>query len=109
MSDKSDIKCYNCNKYGHYASECRSRRVKERANFTEDKRGEEGTLLLAFKDKDEGQENKYNVNTGASNHMCGERRMFVELNEIVIGNVSFGDESKISVESKGKTLIRLKN
>ena len=108
-SDKSHIKCYNCNKYGHYASECRSRRVEERANFVEDKGGEEGTLLLACKDKDECQENKWYLDTGASNHMCGERRMFVELNQMVKGNVSFGDESKIPVEGKGKILIRLKN
>ncbi|XP_060969925.1 uncharacterized protein LOC133037119 [Cannabis sativa] len=52
-SDKSHIMCYNCNKYGHYASKCRSRRVEERANFVKvDKGGEERTLLLAYKDKD---------------------------------------------------------
>ncbi|XP_062119204.1 uncharacterized protein LOC133832949 [Humulus lupulus] len=53
-NDKSHIKCYNCNKFGHYASECRSRKVEEKVNFIEDKGGEEGALLLAFKDKDEG-------------------------------------------------------
>ncbi|XP_062114492.1 uncharacterized protein LOC133825587 [Humulus lupulus] len=57
-NDKSHIKCYNCNKFGHYASECRSRKVEENVNFVEDKDGEEGTLLLSCKDKDEGQENR---------------------------------------------------
>lgn len=35
--------------------------------------------------------------------------MFVELNESMINNVSFSDESKIPVKSKGKIMIQLKN
>ncbi|XP_062103261.1 uncharacterized protein LOC133814295 [Humulus lupulus] len=106
-NDKFHIKCYNCNKFG--ASKCRSRKVEEKVNFVEDKGLEEGTLLLACKDKDEGQENRWYLDTGASNHMCGQRRMFVELNKAVKGNVSFGDESKILVDGQGKILICLKN
>ncbi|XP_050896451.1 uncharacterized protein LOC127103227 [Lathyrus oleraceus] len=39
--DKSQIKCFNCNKIGHYASKCRfSKKVVEKANFVEEKGGE---------------------------------------------------------------------
>ncbi|XP_074356233.1 uncharacterized protein LOC141695929 [Apium graveolens] len=50
--DKSNIKCYNCQKFGHYASECRTLRnqVEEKANLVEDK-GNEPTLLLVQKEK----------------------------------------------------------
>ena len=66
-------------------------------------------LLLAYKDSNKGQENTWYLDTGASNHMCGRRSLFVELNESVSGNVSFGDDTKISVKVKCNILIRAKD
>ncbi|XP_058751460.1 uncharacterized protein LOC131624520 [Vicia villosa] len=71
--EKSQIKCFNCNKVGHYASECRfSKKVEEKANFVEEKVGEEETLLLACQNQVEEKRNKWYLETGASNHMCGD-------------------------------------
>ncbi|CAJ2639360.1 unnamed protein product [Trifolium pratense] len=110
--DKSRVKCYNCEKFGHYAFECRApgnHRVEEKANYVEEINQEDGTLLLAHKDNERGGDNQWYLDSGASNHMCGRRSMFVELDESVNGNVAFGDESKVAVKGKGNVLIRLKN
>ncbi|XP_047953734.1 uncharacterized protein LOC125199931 [Salvia hispanica] len=109
--DKSSIECYNCHRYGHYASECRDTKskVEEKANYVENTNEENGCVLLAYKGDAGRKDDMWYLDTGASNHMCGNRSMFVELDESVSGNVSFGDESKIPVKGKGKILIRLKN
>ncbi|GMP43110.1 hypothetical protein CsSME_00012606 [Camellia sinensis var. sinensis] len=41
--------------------------------------------------------------------MCGKRELFVELDETVQAQVSFGDSSKTPVKERGNILIKLKN
>ncbi|XP_047155511.1 uncharacterized protein LOC124826663 [Vigna umbellata] len=110
--DKSRIKCYNCDKFEHYASEYRApnkNKIEEKANYAEERCQEDGTLLMAYKGEDKGGDNQWYLDSGAINHMCGKRSMFVELDESVKGNVAFEDESKAAVKGKGNVLIRLKN
>ena len=66
-------------------------------------------MLLAQNDNTINSNNAWYLDTSASNRTCGKRSIFVELNETVSGNVSFGDDSKIPVKGGGNILIRLKN
>ncbi|KAK6134376.1 hypothetical protein DH2020_031883 [Rehmannia glutinosa] len=52
--EKSQTKCYNCQKFGHYASECRApkTKVEEKAHYVENKNEEDVNLLLAYKGGD---------------------------------------------------------
>ena len=78
-------------------------------NYAAQKSEEYRTLLLARKADNGGQENTWYLDTGASNYMSEERSMFVELNDSVCGNISFGDDSKIPVKGKSNMLIRLRD
>ncbi|KAE8728448.1 hypothetical protein F3Y22_tig00004355pilonHSYRG00008 [Hibiscus syriacus] len=84
--------------------ECRApnNKIEEKANYVEEKTDGKETLLLARKETDGGQANSWYLDSGASNHMCGRKDMFVELYESVSGNVSFGDDSTIAVKGRGQ-------
>ncbi|XP_057461047.1 uncharacterized protein LOC130751435 [Actinidia eriantha] len=74
---------------------------KEKANFVESKGEEiESTVLLAYKGNEGEDKNTWYLDTRASNYMCGDKGLFVELDESISGNVSFGDLSKIPVKER---------
>ncbi|CAA0828003.1 Unknown protein [Striga hermonthica] len=75
---------------------------REKANFVESKGEAKASLLLAYKGEEGRQDDTWYLDTGASNHMCVKRSMFVELDELVSGKVSFADDSKIPVQGIGK-------
>ena len=53
-----------------------------------------------FEDE-QGMENLWYLDNGASNHMSGNRRFFYKLDEDITGKVRFGDDSRIDIKGKG--------
>jgi len=47
--------------------------------------------------------------SGASNHMCGKKELFMKIAERVHESVSLGDFSKLPIEGKGKIKIYQKD
>ncbi|KAE8671999.1 hypothetical protein F3Y22_tig00111877pilonHSYRG00324 [Hibiscus syriacus] len=81
--------------------ECRApnNKIEENVNYVEEKKDGKETLLLARKETDGDQANSWYLDSGASNHMCGRKYMFVELDS-VSRNVSFGDDFTIAVKGR---------
>ncbi|XP_023770110.1 uncharacterized protein LOC111918713 [Lactuca sativa] len=120
--------------YGHYAAECpnpRRERSHENNLIREQEDNEPALLLASFHNDGEAGEvflNEENVtlelrtreeevkrssmwslDTGASNHMTGDKYKFRELNEKVQGYVKFGNESRVRIEGKGSIMFQCKN
>ncbi|TXG70958.1 hypothetical protein EZV62_005893 [Acer yangbiense] len=106
--NKSQIQCFNCKKFGHYRAECRSRKQNFQANVAEDG-GRSETLLLACNMAEDGAKNKWFLDSGCSNHMCGEKEMFTQLDESFTSSVKFGNDTTVPVMGKGKISITLKD
>lgn len=58
--------------------------------------------------KEEAQQNMRYLDTGCSNHMCGDKKAFSELDESFRNTVKFGDNSIVSVMGKGKVTLQTK-
>ena len=53
--------------------------------------------------------NKWNLDTGCSNHMLNKKELFVEFDEFVHGEIKFGNNNVSPVYGKEKFSISLKN
>ena len=108
--DKSKVKCYIYQKACHYARDCRSltKRVKENSNLVIEEE-KETTLLLVYDERIQDKNNMWYLDNGTSNHMCGDKDKFMELNEVIKSNVTFVDHLKVAIKEKGMILIKLKD
>ncbi|KAJ0703081.1 putative RNA-directed DNA polymerase [Helianthus annuus] len=127
--DKSHVKCFECNQYGHFASECKSEKKQDHEVHLSKENEEEPTLLLSVHgeekntqvtldeqkvflqsdERDSSNQNMWYLDNGASNHMTGKMEFFAELNRSVVGSVRFGDGSKVEIKGKGTLLFKCKN
>ncbi|XP_028052257.1 uncharacterized protein LOC114256775 [Camellia sinensis] len=83
----------------------------KRVNFKEKEEDEEATTQQLI---DQSQQTSPRLNvtdvidTGCSNHMCGDKKAFSDLDESFRNTVKFGDNSTVSVMGKGRVTIQTK-
>jgi len=111
--DKKDIQCYNCKKWGHYASECKSKRVprsKDEVRFSENEDSDsEEVLLMEIVKEEEERSDEWYLDTRCSNHMTDKKSWFSKLDDSVNRKIRFADSSIICAASIGKVLIHRKD
>nr|TKR75200.1 hypothetical protein D5086_0000287190 [Populus alba] len=124
--DKSKVKCFNCNEFGHFAKDCSKPNRRERANFVTTQTDDEPALLMAetcvishsiqnehvllHEDKvvpkiKGTREKAWYLDTGASNHMTGCIEKFAEIDTTITGSVKFGDGSTVKIQGRGSVLL----
>ncbi|XP_042446635.1 uncharacterized protein LOC122031604 [Zingiber officinale] len=109
--DKRHIKCFNCEKMGHYASECYNKQRNDEAHLTcatdeepalimtvsheesDTRRERQDTILLSedrllpemYRGVKKEDKDVWYLDNGASNHMTGHHEKFQELDETITG------------------------
>ncbi|GAU40816.1 hypothetical protein TSUD_398000 [Trifolium subterraneum] len=114
--DKSIIQCYNCNKYGHYASECKapkkkkSQNTEEEANVAQDDSTSEDDVSFMVTITDETAESMvWYFDTGCSNHMTGNKSILTDFNKCLNTRIKLANGNFIAAEGMGNVVIQRSN
>jgi len=80
------MECFKCNNLGHFPYECPQ--WNKEANYAELDEEEE-LLLMATTEKGVTRNNVWFLDSRCSNHICGDKGMFVEINTTKIFCISW--------------------
>jgi hypothetical protein len=69
---------------------------------------DEGKLFIQLGDGEHADCSRWILDSGATNHMTGERSAFTEIDNKVHGTVRFGDGAVANIEGRGTILVRCK-
>eukprot|EP00253_Pinus_taeda_P017073 PITA_17073 len=106
--EKSNVQCYYCKNYGHYASECRKKQYdmsnRQNANVTRENISQTNVLLACNMVETNGEDIWF-LDSGCSNHMTGNIALFSALDKNMKSEVTLETDSKVSVMGKGEVKI----
>lgn len=98
---KSSLQCHYCKKFGHKASDCWTKQKDDKpVNFAENV-DNESKLFVVQSSPETTNDGVWFVDSGCSNHMCGIKTMFKEIDESCKGEVRTGDNKLLQVHGKG--------
>jgi len=102
--NKSTIECFKCHKLKHFQYECPD--WKKKANYDEIDEEEE-ILLMAHKEQQTQEGQRWYFDSGCSNHMIGNKAWFLNLEEEHCKTVKLGNNTHMIVVAKGKVKMHI--
>jgi len=96
------------------ANECRSKGDNHDANCAQEDNNhiqdeDDHAVLMATTSNETPNNQTWYLDTGCTNHMCGQKELFADLDDSFRTKVKFGDGRFVPVTRKGRILITLKN
>ena len=111
--DKKKIQCYCCQKFGHFAADCRSNkeRKSEEANIarSSDDSDGESVLLMASETDDMNSSEWWYMDTGCSNHLTGNKKWLVDFDSGKSTKIRCADDKYLNAEGMGNVRVILNN
>lgn len=109
-SGRNIFHCSYCNKDGHLESYFfKKKRDTSQANFSKEEGEISQTLFLTSNFLQAKDDFTWYLDSGCSNHMTGNKSLFVNLDDSVKGKVNFGNDNEADIMGKGTFAIKLKN
>ncbi|CAJ2662467.1 unnamed protein product [Trifolium pratense] len=106
--DKSKVKCYNCEKLGHFADECWYKKDQQEANVAEESDVKSVLMMATIGDECEKNEEWF-LDSGCSNHMTPHREWLTNFDASKRSSIKLADGRKLAAEGIGNIVIKSKN
>jgi len=105
--NRATIECFKCHKLGHYQYERPS--LDKEVNYAEFDEEEEILLMshVGLPQHQTSKEDAWFLDSGCSNHMCGDKSNFNEIDESFRHVVKLGNNTKMNVFSKGNVKLNV--
>ncbi|WJX39045.1 hypothetical protein P8452_26635 [Trifolium repens] len=114
--DRSKIQCYNCDKYRHYANECKNPKKKkgqdneEEVKVADDSSGSDDETSFMVTIADETADSMvWYFDSGCSNHMTGNRSILTDFDEYLNTKIRLANSDSIKAEGMGNVVIQRSN
>lgn len=104
--NKSNVQCFHCKKFSHVKADCwvKNKQPEKEANLVAEE-GEVSNVFMASTCLDSVASSVWLVDSGRSNHMMGDRRLYVNLNESQKVTVRLGNDKEMLVHGVGTMRI----
>ena len=103
--NKAIVECYKCHQLGHFQYECP--KWEKGAHYAELNEKEKMLLMSYVELNQSRKEDVWFLDSGCSNHMCGNKLWFSDLDEEFRQSVKLGNNSKMTVLGKGNIRMQV--
>lgn len=105
-SQRFDGKCYNCDKFGHRAMDCRKKKRNDgKANQAQEEEKETTVALSALTSSTNADE--WYLDSGATAHMCGTRDYFDNLSETAARDIRTAGKETVKAIGTGTITLNI--
>jgi len=102
------FKCKKCTWQIHHIRDCRNQSQHDETNFSE-KNNITENFFYSCLNTQQGSKDLWDLDSGCSNHMIGNKNSFIKLDENIKSNIALGDGRTQEVGGKGMIAIKAKN
>lgn len=99
-------RCYNCNKYGHFSRNCY---FQNKNNRNSDNNTHNKGYYAAFPIAETLDKTRWYIDSGASLHMCRERKWMYNVSPSTVNNIKVADNKTVAVEGCGSVNLQIRD